>query len=468
MSFCLFGLAKISQAAGVLRVSPTNPRYFTDDSGKAIYLTGSHTWDNLQDWGAPTPNFDYNGYLDLLSANNHNFIRLWGAWVGGAGETSGSITLSNPYPWARTGPGTANDGGLKYNLSQLNQAYFDRIRARVIEAQSRNIYVDIMLFLPARYSQWAFSPYNPANNVNGVNGDPNGDVVPIEAETLQNGALLGFQEAYVKKVIDTVNDLDNVLYEIINEAKVDSVSWQYQMINLIKNYEAGKPKKHPVGMTSDGGNTPDDTSYLLNSPADWVSFGLGSALSGTTPLPATGAKISILDSDHTHGGPAEAQWFWKSFLRGHNPINMEATQNGIPAHIPSGASWNDPENPLIPPAQRAMGYIRAYVDKMNLAAMLPSNNSSDCSTMFCLRDPGREYLVYQPSSGGFTVNLLVGSYQYEWFNPATGAVASTGTTTQNISGNKSFTPPFSGDAVVYLKNVNDTTPPAAPSGVTVQ
>src|SRR4051812_41016576 len=34
-----------------LRALSTNPHYFTDGSGKAIYLTGSHTWNNLQDWG---------------------------------------------------------------------------------------------------------------------------------------------------------------------------------------------------------------------------------------------------------------------------------------------------------------------------------------------------------------------------------------------------------------------------------
>src|SRR5687767_3414938 len=34
---------------GPLRVSSQNPRYFTDNSGNAIYLTGSHTWNNLVD-----------------------------------------------------------------------------------------------------------------------------------------------------------------------------------------------------------------------------------------------------------------------------------------------------------------------------------------------------------------------------------------------------------------------------------
>ena len=32
--------------------------------------------------------------------------------------------------------------------------------------------------------------------------------------------MTALQEAYVRKVIDTVNDLDNVLYEITNEAGV--------------------------------------------------------------------------------------------------------------------------------------------------------------------------------------------------------------------------------------------------------
>ena len=35
-----------------LRALAANPNYFTDGSGKAVYLTGSHTWNNLQDWGA--------------------------------------------------------------------------------------------------------------------------------------------------------------------------------------------------------------------------------------------------------------------------------------------------------------------------------------------------------------------------------------------------------------------------------
>jgi hypothetical protein len=45
--------------------------------------------------------------------------------------------------------------------------------------------------------------------------------------------------------------------------------------------------------------------------------------------------------------------------------------------------------------------------------------------------------------------LLVGIYQFEWFNPATNLVAGTGVMTV-ADRNQSFTSPFDGDAVLYL------------------
>jgi len=54
-------------ARSPLRADPKNPRYFTDGSGKAVYLTGAHTWANLQDQGRtdPPPQFDFDRYLDF-------------------------------------------------------------------------------------------------------------------------------------------------------------------------------------------------------------------------------------------------------------------------------------------------------------------------------------------------------------------------------------------------------------------
>ena len=434
---------------GVLRVHPTNPRYFTDGTGKAIYLTGSHTWSNLideDDNSPPDQWFSYNNYLDFMENRNHNFIRMWSLELFKYQFDSGAYRYAEPNIWQRTGPGSARDGNPKFDLTRFNQAYFDRMRSRVIAARDRGIYVSIMLFegysvqFATVPSCWDGHPFNINNNINEINGNPNGDSRGLEIHTLQVPAVTDIQKAYIRKVIETVNDLDNVLYEIGNEIYPGSTDWQYEMINYIKSYEAAKPKQHPVGMTFQhmGGSN----SALFNSPADWIS---PTDLSGsgddyrTNPPIATGDKIIVSDTDHLWGIGGTQAWVWKSFTRGMNPIYMDP--------------WGDFNNPFDPDGdeiiRKSMGYTLAYAKKMELADMPPSDSTSDCSTQYCLRNPGNEYLVYQPSSGSFTVNLSAGTYDYEWFNPDTGAVVDTGTITVS-AGSRNFTPPFTGNAVLYL------------------
>ena len=67
--------------------------------------------------------------------------------------------------------------------------------------------------------------------------------------TLDHEEITRLQEAYVRKVIETVNEFDNVLYEISNENHPGSTRWQYHMIRFIKQTESGMGKSHPVGMT---------------------------------------------------------------------------------------------------------------------------------------------------------------------------------------------------------------------------
>ncbi len=101
-----------------------------------------------------------------------------------------------------------------------------------------------------------------------------------------------------------------------------------------------------------------------------------------------------------------------------------------------------------------LGYVLRYSRKLNLANVTP--RSSLCSTGNCLAQTpsvGAEYLIYAPNGGSFTVNLSAMSsartLNVEWLNPSTGAT----TTASPIpagSSSRSFTPPFSGDAVLYL------------------
>ena len=56
-----------------------NPNYFKDAGGTPVILNGSHTWNNLQDWGTngSLQTLDFNAFVSTLVANGHNFTFLW-------------------------------------------------------------------------------------------------------------------------------------------------------------------------------------------------------------------------------------------------------------------------------------------------------------------------------------------------------------------------------------------------------
>jgi hypothetical protein len=357
--------------------------------------------------------------------------------------------MFEPQPWKRTGPGAAQDGRPKFDLARLDESYFERLRTRVLAARERNIYVSVMLFegwllrfIPDSAAQ---HPFDPANNINGINADTNRDGSMIEAHTLNDSAVTAIQEAYARKLVDALNDLDNVLYEVANESAFpESVKWQYHMINFIKKYEATKPKQHPVGMTSAGfSSSYDDLAELLNSPADWISPGRPISLVYDyleNPPMAEGSKVIISDSDHLASELKDPSWIWKSMTRGLNPVFMDAYPP-----LDTLASGD------VTVIRENMGYARMYAEKMELLSTMPRPDLA--STRYALANPGVEYLIYQPGAGSFTANLQNGQYQYEWLNPATGSITEAGSFTAP-GGDRTFSPPFSGSAVLYIKSAN--------------
>jgi hypothetical protein len=435
--------SKPDPAPGPLRLHPDNPRYFTDGttnhdgSLRAVYLTGSHTWGNLCDYRTNWPAFDYAGYLDFLGRHHHNFIRLW----------TGDGLGHQPVAYARTGPGTALDGGLKVDLEQFDPAFFERLRSRVVAARDQGLYVGIMLFSPdsgAKREDWKELLFNPANNIQGISTDTSGDGSGAEAYDLSIPRITALQEAYVRKVIDAVNDLDNVLYEIGNEGDLTSVPWQYHFIRFIKRYEATKPKQHPVGMTAVfgilEGSGATDNQVLFDSSADWISPGLDPYKDD--PPAADGQKVIIADVDHIWPAPPHRGWIWECFLRGIQPILMDTYCYGKP-------EWTSVEEQEA--LRKQMGYALDLARKLNLAAMTPHPELA--STTYCLANPGKEYLIYQPRNGeAFSVELVAADYHCEWFDPTHGTT-SMGESVAARGGAQQFLAPFKGEGVLHLKSL---------------
>ena len=472
-----------AQNNGTLRVDPKNPRYFTDNSGNAILLVGSHTWANFQDMlYADNKKFDLDGYISMLKANHHNFIRFW-TWEQSryAPWTKDDVYFS-PMPYARVGKALAQDGKPKFDVTKWNEEYFQRMRDRVIKYKENGIFTSIMLFQGFSLNKtgitdvdpWTCHPFNGKNNVNGINVPyfPMDDDSNPTLHSMKNKEVVKLQEDYVKKVIDVLNDQDNVLYEIINEG--GAKDWQYHMIDFIKAYEKTKPKQHPVGMSHR--IDPPSTMFnedLVDSHADWIEPGNSQQPNDwqyphanfledyfDNPPANDGKKVKVMDTDHLWGHGGNYKWVWKTVMRGHNVLFMDPWQplggkldedkaawifiGGLSRDISDYPDWE-----LV---RKNMGYARTMTDTLNLENLVPREDLSN--TRYCLTDDSTEFAVYFPEGGRGTIDLrkAIGEFSAQWFFPVLGRSFQL---QRLIKGGdyKMFDVPFTGDAVLVLKKI---------------
>jgi hypothetical protein len=199
-----------------------------------------------------------------------------------------------------------------------------------------------------------------------------------------------------------------------------------------------------------------DNAELFASPADWVSP--NSDYAGT-PLTSAPSKVVISDTDHICGVCQDGNWVWRSFMNGVNPIFMDVYDG---AGYGTGASGFDPNAASFVAARRAMGQTRQFADRIPLAGMTPQPTLS--STGYLLAG-GSAYLAYRSSgSASFTLNLsgTPGALAYQWLNVGTDTIVAGGSVTGGAS--RTFTPPFSGAAVLYV----NTTVPVELQGFSVE
>jgi hypothetical protein len=232
-------------------------------------------------------------------------------------------------------------------------------------------------------------------------------------------------------------------------------------MSVIRAYEAGKAYQHPIGLAtfSSSDQALYDTDAAWVSPAAWIS----PALSCGAGTPA--CKVNINDSDHSYFGcwndtaQVNRNYIWENFLVGNQVAFMDPylvyypRQNRNLCLSPTNGIGSAPdlrwEN-----FRNNLGYVRHYSRRLNLAGVAPQSALS--STLYCLAQTaavGAQYLVYAPYGGAFTMDLSAmpssRRLAVEWFNPATGLKTVQGSIAAG-SFSQSFTPPFNGDAVLYL------------------
>lgn len=362
------------------------------------YLAGSHTWDNLQDYGRRSSDFDWSAYLRFLTDHHHSAVRMW-QWEGSAWRFPPNApptdTDVNPLPYEIRGNG-------KFDLNTWNDEFFTRLRQRVEDLGDRGIYALVMLH--QEYLDATTHPLVRTNNVQGEGVAPN---MANQLHSLDNPAYER-QRALVRKTVRELSDQDNVLWEVGNELKLPrSEGWQRAMINLLHQID-----DRPVLVNSgfaDG--AADNYKMLMGLGADGVAW--PTDREPFEPPVIKGTVPHLSDTDHTKGvlksrsSQERVDWLWKSFTSGLHALSMESIQHPPP-------QGGDVNNPSYSAVRRAMGQAVFWSQRMAFGRMAPRGG-------YVLASDEEMLAYFSPGERRRELRLPTASrLRAEWFDSRTG------------------------------------------------
>ena len=271
-SFLILLLATITNAISQpLSLHPENQHYFLYQGKPTILITSAEHYGIVINSA-----LDYKKYLDVLHQYGFNLTRVFcGSYCEGnyyegdmgkqkKWEENQNTLAVRPgkllAPWARSDtPGYIN-GGNKFNLDKWDDSYFNRLKDFCKEAAARNIIVEVVFF-SANYGSgtWKNSPLHHDNNINNID-----EVAYNEVYLLKNKELINRQLAMVRKIVEEMNNFDNIYFEICNEPYwlkgipeveptiktqqflLEIDEWQKLISSVIKETENNLPKRHLI------------------------------------------------------------------------------------------------------------------------------------------------------------------------------------------------------------------------------
>jgi hypothetical protein len=243
-----------------------------------------------------------------------------------------------------------------------------------------------------------------------------------------------------------LSGLDNLLFEIVNEAGGYSTEWQYHMIDFVRSRLAAQGDVAPVGMSYQYRN--GENSTLFASDADWIAPGAHPGFYRTNPEAASGDRVVIADTDHISGSALhDPIWPYKGLLRGLNLLYMDRYYG------PSSVST---VHLHAAPAIRAnLGISRLLADHLDIHTAIPRPELA--SSGYALKAPDW-LLVLATDSERLEVDLneFEGIMQVEWFDPVSAHVIAG----EPVEGGdfEAFYAPSRDGALLYLRRAESAAP----------
>jgi hypothetical protein len=389
--------------------------------------------------------FDFERYFAALARDGLNHTRTFS---GTYREVPGSFGITDNTlapkpgrylaPWSRSDEPGYFDGGNKFDLTRFNPEYFERLRRFMASAAKHGIVVEFNLFCPF-YEEvlWQACPMNARNNVNGIGNCPRDQVL-----TLKHADLVEVQVAFVRKVVEVLNEFDNFYFEVCNEPYIRDVPWDWQekIIETIVQAEQSLPNKHLISLNIANGSR----------KLDWVH-------------PA----VSILNFHYCYPPDAVGwNYHWNRVIgenetgfRGQEDIiyRIEAWEfilagGGLFSHLDYSFSCDHPEGTLTeyrspgggsPELRKQFGVLKRFIESLEFIRMAPCQEvvlgCPDGWSLRVLGEPCKTYagylaprLPHRPkkleeflkpkATVEFELKLPRGRYQIEWIDPLDGEV----------------------------------------------
>ena len=432
---CLAGGLADSNAAAPIALHTDNPHYFLWRGQPAILITSAEHYGAVLNL-----DFDYRVYLDELRENGLNLTRTFSGTYREIADSFGitdNTLAPRRYlaPWARSATPGATDGGNKFDLSEFNPEYFARLRDFVAQASQRDIVVEFVLFCPFYDEKlWAVNPMNTANNVNGI-----GKCGREEVYTLLHKDLLGVHEAFVRKAVPSLNEFDNIYFEICNEPYFGGVreDWQAHIARTIVEAEKNLPNRHLIAQNIANGrrkiDKPDPNVSIFNfhyaTPPDTVAENYG-------------LKRVLADDETGFRGKADVLYRtegWDFIIAGGGIYSSLDYSFTTPHPDGTFAEYKSPGGGSRE-LRRQLRILKDFIHGFDFVRMAAHNEVVEGGTVRAslsgapaqakvtarvLAEPGKAYAVYVLGGNGaeLAVSLPVGTYQADWVDTRTGKIA---------------------------------------------